>query len=120
MERGLFEASKFYDSSHISSKIIGSKNLCYRPSQFLEPNCMLLQFILIFETDSESVISFFNKGKSSSPGLPFCFFVNFTIYVIGVDKPWVALMANIIRKVYPPISLRRYTCAKYPYSAFLL
>jgi hypothetical protein len=29
-----------------------------------------------------------------SVGLPFCFFVNFTIYVIGVDQPWVALMAK--------------------------
>jgi hypothetical protein len=87
---------------------------------FLSTNFRYLQYILIFETDSEPVISFFNKGKSFSPGLPFCFFVDFTIYVIGVDQTWVALMANIIRKVYSPISLRRYTCAKYPYSAFLL
>jgi len=25
---------------------------------------------------------------------PFCFFVDFTIYVIGVDQPWVALLAR--------------------------
>jgi hypothetical protein len=31
--------------------------------------------------------SFFNEGKSISKGLPFYFFVDFTIYVIEFDQP---------------------------------
>jgi hypothetical protein len=37
------------------------------------------------------------QGESISPGLPFCIFMKFTIYVIGVDQPWVAFMARDVR-----------------------
>jgi hypothetical protein len=39
----------------------------------------------ILTVGSEPVISFFKRGKFISLGLPFCFFMNFTVYVIGVD-----------------------------------
>ncbi|MGB5896466.1 MAG: hypothetical protein WBG58_20000, partial [Ignavibacteriaceae bacterium] len=34
------------------------------------------------------------NGKSNSPGLPFCFFIDFTIYAIDIDFLQVALMAR--------------------------
>jgi hypothetical protein len=34
------------------------------------------------KTSSEVVISFFNEGRSISPGLPFCNFAINTIYVL--------------------------------------
>ena len=49
------------------------------------------------EADSKNQIHKNNKDYFNRQGhlaLPFCFFVDVTIYVIGVDKPWVALMAR--------------------------
>jgi hypothetical protein len=40
------------------------------------------------------VISFFIKGESIFVSLPFCFFMDFTIYAIRVDQPWVAVLAR--------------------------
>ena len=42
------------------------------------------------------MISFFNKGELISLGLPFCIFVDFTIYVIGIDQPLVVFMARYL------------------------
>jgi hypothetical protein len=37
---------------------------------------------------------FFKKGKLFFHGLLFCIFMDFTIYVIGIDQPWVAFLAR--------------------------
>jgi hypothetical protein len=40
------------------------------------------------------VISYFNKGKSISQGLPFCNFVRNTIYAIQIEALGLAFMAR--------------------------
>jgi hypothetical protein len=49
---------------------------------FLLVSCYVSSF---FETCSEVVISFFNKGKSISPGCLFCISVRNRIYVLEVE-----------------------------------
>jgi hypothetical protein len=43
------------------------------------------------------VISFFNKGKSFSSGLPFCIFVTNTIYVIKIEMFEPVSMASYLK-----------------------
>jgi hypothetical protein len=49
---------------------------------------------MFFKKIKRITISFFNKGKLISLGLFFCFFVDFTIYVISTNLCWVVLMAS--------------------------
>ena len=52
------------------------------PDLSLTDSCYVSNILTV---GSEPVISFFNKGKSIFWDLPFCFLVDFTIYVISTN-----------------------------------
>jgi len=60
------------------------------------PNYRYLQYILIYETDSELVISFFNRANFIFGICLFCIYVRNTIYVVNETRFHVVLMARYL------------------------
>jgi hypothetical protein len=66
---------------------LGTKELPEHSSQ-------LKEFGLYFSSILVAICIFLVRADPFSGVCPFCFFMDFTIYVIGVDQPWVAVLAR--------------------------